>query len=145
MPDILDNTVTVTVGGDTFEFRLPSPLDMAKIGMVASSIRREADPAGLGYEEGLDWQTAVLIRAMATMVVLLERSSAKWAFSEVRDAKGVATVSVDHKKFPPKASLVLPEIYDKLQEEVSRFLSGGTANGDAAGTETVESVANPVV
>lgn len=145
MPDILDNFVTVKVGEDTFEFRLPSPLDMAKIGMVATAIRRESDPSGLGYEDGLDFNSAILIRAMATMVVLLERSSAKWPFSEVRDAKGAATVGVDYKKFPPKSALILPEIYDKLQEEVTRFLDGGVANGDTSSAENMAAVANPSV
>jgi len=143
MPDILDNSVTVKVGDDDFRFRVPSPMDMARIGMVAASIRREMDPAGLGYEDGLDWQTAVLVRSMATMTVLLEQSSAKWPFNEVRDARGNASVGVDYKKFPPTASTLLPEIYDKLQDEVARFLNGGVANANASGTETVAAGTNP--
>lgn len=141
--NVLTNTITVRVEDEDFEFRIPSPMDVAKIGSVAAGIRRKFDPEGIGYEDGLDINTIILVRAMATMEVLLEKSTAKWAFSETKDARGQVSVAVDSSKFPPTATGMLYEIYNKFQEEVTRFLGRGAGNAEPASAEPVASQPNP--
>lgn len=134
---VLDNSVTITVDGKDFQFRVPSPLDTARIGMVSASIRRRLDPDGVGSEEALDPSTALVIRGMAMMEVLLEKSSATWAFSEVKDAKGVTKIAVDAGKFPPAATALLPAIYMEAQDAIARFLNPGAGDGIAPSAESV--------
>lgn len=139
MPDVLDNSVTVKLNGEDFVFRVPSPLDMARIGMEAAAIRRTLDPQNIGNEDCVDWQTAQLIRSLAIMKVLLEKSSAAWAFSEVTDAKGSKTVSVDITKLPPKAYKTLQVLGDEALQAIDRFLEGGTGDEQPVSAETVAS------
>lgn len=139
MADILQNTVKITVEGEEFEFRVPSPLDVAKVGMRAAAIRRNADPDGIGFEDGLDIDTLLVVRAMATMDVLLERSSAKWALSEIKDTQGNVKVGADSNKFPAHVTPMLPVIYQEVQEAIKRFLGRGTGNGVATGAEDMAS------
>jgi len=125
MADILTNTIKVTVEKEDFEFRVPSPKDYARMGVVAGAIRRSYDPQGVGSEYSVDDFTATVVRAMAIMAVCLEKSTAKWAFSEVKDRNGDVKVIVDPEAFPPQATKIIVQIPFKFDEEVSRFLEGG--------------------
>lgn len=136
MPDLLTNSVTFKIDDEEFVFRAPSPLDMARVGVIAGSIRRELDPAGLGNEVCIDWQTSTLIESMAIMEVLLERGP-KWAYSEKEDRSGKKHVVVDRVAFPPNKTNVLRQIPSKFSEEVSRFLAGGDTGGQSTSEENI--------
>ena len=82
MSDVLNPTFTVKAGGFEFIFRVPTPLDKARLGTREASIRRIIDPTSSGWADGLDEGTFYLIRGMAVLEQFLEKSDAKWAFSE---------------------------------------------------------------
>ncbi|MDE3023127.1 MAG: hypothetical protein KGI54_14975 [Pseudomonadota bacterium] len=125
MSDLLNNTITVKIGDDEFVFKVPSPKDYIQIGMHAAALRRAMDPQHIGNVQSIDAYTYELIQSVAVMQVCLQNSSAQWAYSEVEDGNGKASVQVNLDKFPPKAITVLAQINDQFEAEVSRFLSEG--------------------
>lgn len=139
MPDVLDNSVTISLYGEDFVLRVPSPLDMARIGVEAGAIRRTLDPLQIGNEECVDWHTAKLIRGLAYLKVLCEKSTATWVFSEVDAGRGTKSVSVDITKLPPKSTKTLVELAEVAAQAIERFLEGGDQDGQPLSTETVAS------
>ena len=125
MTDILENTIKITAEGEEFVFRVPSPKDYARIGIVAGAMRRNYDPQFIGSEYSVDQFTSELIRAMAIMVVCLEKSTAKWAFTPEKGKDGKESLVVDPDSFPPQATKILVQLPTLFDQEVGRFLGEG--------------------
>lgn len=143
MADVLTDKLTVTVGGEQYVFKIPSPMEQIEIGVKAAALRRRHDFTGGGWEEGLDQASFMLVRGIVVLQVLLRQSSAKWPYSESRDDKGAVTVSVDPDKFPPNVTPTIIQVYQGFSEALARFFTGGAESGDTAGAETVAGQPNP--
>ena len=87
MADILKPTVSVKAQDHEFIFRVPSPLEKARLGAREASIRKMIDPTGSGWADGYDLDTFYLIRGMAVLELFLDRSDAKWVFTEAPASK----------------------------------------------------------
>lgn len=143
MADVLTDTLTVTVGEDEFVFAIPTPIQQVQVGVRAAAIRRRFDPTGGGWEDGLDGAAYLLVRGMATMEVLLRRSSAKWPYSEGRDVNNKPEVRVDLDKLPPMASPIIVQVYQGFSEALGRFYTGGAGDNQHTGQKDVASEPNP--
>jgi hypothetical protein len=121
-----DDIITVTIGeGDdqqVFNFKTPSPRDMARMGARAKAMRLRDDPTASGEEFGLDPLTQDLYRGCALLETLLKTASCpdNWVYS----ADASNSPVVDSEKFPPKYSLLIQEVYRGFIAALSTFLTG---------------------
>lgn len=134
-PDLLQTTLTVPVGNDKFEFRIPSLHDEIKIGGRVAALRRMNDPAWDGFTAGLDGATLMTLNACATFEVLLERASAQWCFTPGADGKPY----VDSSKFPTDKVATVLQAYGGFDVALTTFRQSGFANQKPVGAETVAS------
>jgi hypothetical protein len=140
MADVLADTLTVKVGDVELVFKVPTPREQNKVVSRAAFIRRQDDPGGVGWEEGLDFPTILSYRGMGLMEVLLQKASVDWAFTP--DPTG--NMVCDSSKFP---ATVAPgfflEVYQAFQQRLDEFRSGGAGHGKPPGDQAVEGQPNP--
>lgn len=132
--DLLSETLTVEIDGDTFEFEIPGYAAEIKIGIRERDIRRIYDPQSGGSASGLDFESGFLIRTAAIFETLLRKASVEWVFSAGADGKP----AVDHTKWPKDKVILATKVGGEFQEKLTRFRSGGSADGNAARPEAVE-------
>jgi len=128
----MQTQITVNHDGDTYIFKIPNQRDYMRLGSTARYYRKLDDPDGIGSEEGLDPLTAILYEATAAFVVLLERGP-KWCFTE--NKSGEPKVNPDN--FPEDAPLF--DVWRAFSDELARFRTGDTGNGEPEAGETVDS------
>lgn len=134
MADVLSETLTVMVGDDEFTFKIPTPREQNRVKVRAAALRRQDDPTSMGWEEGLDWLTVDSYRGMATMEVLLKKSSTTWAFSPGENG----TMVCDSSKFPISCSTeFFQEVWQGFNKSLETFRKRGTGDGESAGSEAV--------
>jgi len=140
-PDITDDRIRVTVGGDDYEFRIPSIRFDIEVGYRSRAIRRAAAPAEGGDISGLDWFTINFTTYCAIMELYLVATSAPdhWPFTA--DAAGKPVV--DSAKFPLRKRNTVMEVGGAFNEAFIRFCNDGVSDGHAAGTETVDGGKTP--
>lgn len=138
MPDLLQTTLDVDHKGEKFVFKIPSLTDELRVGGRMHALRAKAQPEWNGFVGGgLDADTAFILRASATLEVLLQRGP-EWVFSPGKDGKPVVDIekiSFDHND----------DVYAVYQGYVSVLDSfrGRRADGDAAGKEAVAGGQDP--
>lgn len=145
MADILKPTVSVKAQGHEFIFRVPSPLEKARLGAREASIRKMIDPTGAGWADGYDIETFYLIRGMAVLELFLDKSDAKWVFTEAPASKDGAAgrVCVDINAFPPGKEDVISEVGREFQPALDRFHGRGPGSTEPAPAEAVAGGVNP--
>lgn len=140
---ILHPTLTITLGEDEakedFIFRVPTPMEKARLGVREASIRRQLDPMSGGWVVGVDDDTFFLIRGMAAFEVLLEKSSATWPYSEFKPERGPAELRVDINLFPPGKEATITEVGRRFQEALDTFHRDGAGHSGSAVSETLAS------
>lgn len=117
---LVQKELTVSVAGETYQFKIPSVRDEARIGSIARFLRAQDDPEHIGTAEGLDFNTFIAYQAMATMQVLLLRASTSWPFSAGKDGKPV----INPDEFPDDAPVM--EVYEGYLDALSIFRGEGT-------------------
>ena len=132
MSDVTQSTLTVPLGSDNFEFKIPTLYDEIRIGARMSEIRKNIDPAWDGFTQGLDGNTLYILRAAATFDVLLLRASQQWPFQKT--ATGPV---VDSGKFPENKVNDSLLIYQGFTEALTRFREGRTADEPKPASEAV--------
>jgi hypothetical protein len=139
MADILKPTVSVKAQGQEFIFRVPSPLEKARLGAREASIRKLLDPTGQGWADGYDLDTFYLIRGMAVLELFLDKSDAKWVFTEAPASKDgpAGRVYVDINAFPPGKEDVISEVGREFQPALDRFHGRGVGSTEPAPAEAV--------
>jgi hypothetical protein len=144
MSDVVNPTFKVKAGDFEFVFRVPTPLDKVRQGARESAIRRAVDPSGAGWADGLDEYTFSLVRGMTVLELFLEKSDAKWAFSETAiGKKGPAEVKVDISKFPPGTEDIIREVGFNFQSALNTFHGRGTEPGDLTAPEALAGSVDP--
>lgn len=138
MPEFND-TLTVKVFGETFEFRIPGPLEMARIGSRALEMRRTASPGTAGSDLGMDPMSRDLFLGMALLETQLVRADCRdnWPFFVDEKTK---TPAVRADKFPPRSTPAVMEMYRAFSNALDEFLFPGDRDGKPAGEETVDGV-----
>lgn len=135
---ILKPTFTLKAGGNEFVFRVPTPLDKVRQGSREAAIRRFVDPAGGGWPDGLDPETFYMIRGMTVLELFLEKTDARWVYSESKDgAKGA--VIVDITALPPGKEDVIAEVGRGFQAGLDKFHGRGIEHPAPVVSENVES------
>jgi hypothetical protein len=121
---VLKQTLSIKIGEDDsaeeFTLRVPNPMDRARIGVREAAIRRQLDPMGSFVGVMVDDETFFLIRGMAILEVLLEKASATWPYTEVKNERG-AELRVDINAFPPGKEDIIAEIGRRFGDELDRF------------------------
>lgn len=144
---VLKPTVKVTVGeGDTaeeFVFRVPTPMERVRLGVREAAIRRSFDPSSSADASALDAETYFMIKGMAVLEGLLEKSSQRWPFTEVKNAKGDPELVVDITKFPVGKDDVIGRVGLQFDAALDRFHRDGSGDGQPAVSEAVDGVGNP--
>jgi len=125
-------TLSVSVRGVDFEFRIPKGREMGRVGIRAAMLRRQDSPGDVGWEDGLDNWTAEYYRGCALMEILLAKSSAAWAYTETN-----GDIVVDSSKFPPESMAVVGEVNRAFLVALDKFLGPGDRNGKPSGAEGV--------
>ncbi len=147
MSDTLKQTLTLTIGEDSekeeFTFRVPTPMDKARLGVREASVRRSLDPMGGGAGWGIDDETFFLIKGMVALEVLLDKASVTWPYSEFKPERGAAELRVDIDAFPPGKELVISEIGRRFSEELDRFHRDRAERQRPAAAETVAGGQHP--
>jgi hypothetical protein len=143
MPDILTDTLSVKGSKDNaffnketdeFTFKIPSPRDQNRVKTRALALRRQDDPTGPGWEEGLDWLTINSYRGMAAMEVLLEKASVPWAFT----ADSAGQMICDSSKFPRTlATEYFAEVWVRFGQELDTFRNGRIGDGQPTGDQAL--------
>lgn len=139
MADILKPTFTIKTAEPKHEFifRVPTPLDKARQGSREAAIRRLIDPTGAGWADGLDIETFYLIRGMAALELFLDKTDAKWVYTETQ-VKGEAKVHVDITQFPPGTEDLITEVGRNFQIGLDKFHGRGDVEGGPSVSKTVE-------
>ena len=145
MADILKPTVSVKAQGHEFIFRVPSPLEKARLGAREASIRKMIDPTGAGWADGYDIETFYLIRGMAVLELFLDKSDAKWVFTEAPASRDGAAgrVYVAINAFPPGKEDVISEVGREFQQALDRFHGRGPGSTEPSTTEAVAGGVDP--
>ena len=134
MADILTDTLTIKVNNDEFVFKIPSPREQNKVKLRAAALRRQDDPTSYGFEEGLDWISINSYRGMALMEMLLQKSSATWAFTPGDNGVMVC----DSAKFPNTIGYeTFAEVWATFSKSLDDFRGVGDKPGQPAGGEAV--------
>jgi hypothetical protein len=134
MPDnVLQDTLTVTSNGQTYEFAIPSYLDEIKIGVKSRDLIRAATGDFGASMDGLDNQTHWMITTAARFEVLLRRSSTEWPWSAGVGGKPV----VDFQKWPKDKVVEALAIGALFAVELGTFRSGGTTDTDTTGPQAM--------
>lgn len=129
--------LTVSVLGETYQFKLPSFRDEARIGSLARFLRAQDDPEHVGSAEGLDFNTFFKYEALATFPVLLQRATVTWPYSAGKDGKPV----VDIDQFPDNAPIM--EVYEAYLDALAMFRKSGTGSEEPAQSAVVDGKQNP--
>jgi hypothetical protein len=138
--DILKPTFSIKTNGHEFIFRVPTPLDKARQGAREAAIRRAIDPTGAGWADGYDLETFYLVRGMAVLELFLDKSDAKWVYTESsKDKKGASEIAVDITNFPPGTEDVITEVGRQFQAGLDTFHGRGVGPAEPPVSEAVES------
>jgi hypothetical protein len=138
MPELFQDEITASFGGDDFIFSIPSLHDEIRVGLRSKALRQELVGAGEDSSEyGLDDWTTYLLRASATFEVLLKKASTKWPFTP-----GAAGPVVDSSKFPKNKVGDVVAIYRRYLDELATFREGGSP-AKPVGEEAVADQSNP--
>lgn len=129
--------LTVSVLGETYQFKLPSFRDEARIGSLARFLRAQDDPEHVGSAEGLDFNTFFKYEALATFPVLLQRATVTWPYSAGKDGKPV----VDIDQFPDDAPIM--EVYEAYLDALAMFRKSRTGGEEPAQSAVVDGKQNP--
>jgi hypothetical protein len=145
MADVLKPTISIKAQGHEFIFRVPSPLEKARLGAREASIRKQIDPTGSGWADGYDLDTFYLIRGMAVLELFLDKSDAKWVFTEAPASKDgpAGRVYVDITAFPPGKDDVISEVGREFQPALDRFHGRGPGSAASATAEAVAGGVDP--
>lgn len=135
--DVLKPTFSIKVEDNEFIFRVPTPLEKAKLGSREAAIRRSLDGFGSAY--GLDEDTFCLVRGMAVLELFLDKTNARWVYTETKPEKGPAKVVVDIEAFPPGTETIITEVGREFQAGLDKFHGRGAGSVGSAVDETVES------
>ena len=125
-------SLTVTVGADNFEFKIPGLHEEIKIGSRMNRLRQQIDPEWDGMTP-LDFNSATVLRACSVFETLLVRASAEWCFSPGPQGKPI----VDSSRFPSNKAREVVEAYEGYNEQLRNFREGGTAGQALPPAETV--------
>jgi hypothetical protein len=122
--DIIPVTIGEGEEQQIFNFKTPSPREMAKLGARAKAMRLRDDPNNNGDEWGLDPLSQDLYRGCALLETLLLTADCKdnWVYSTGPGGKPV----VDSEKFPTNCTLAVQEVYRGFIASLGNFLSGNT-------------------
>ena len=130
--EVLTDTIHIEhEDGDTFTFRIPSPMQYAKLTLRARALRMRDEPSATS-EVGLDGLTRDLYRGAALFELLLVQASVKWPWTV---ASGVLVV--DSANFPPDVTFVLAEVYSEFESRLATFLARRPGNAKPPGGEAV--------
>ena len=129
--------LTVSVLGETYQFKIPSFRDEARIGSLARFLRAQDDPEHVGSADGLDFNTFFKYEALATFPILLQRSTATWPYSAGKDGKPI----VDVDQFPNDAPIM--EVYEAYLDALAMFRKNRTGGEGPTGPENVDGKQNP--
>lgn len=138
MPDLLQQTLTFDVAGDTYVFAIPSLKDEMIIGIRERNLRLEIEreiTGGGAVVTGMptgDNGTDFLFRAVATIQAQL-RAGPAWVWSP--DEQSLPTI--DYTKWPADRVNTVGQVLLQYEQEVRRFREGGPANGDADGGQAM--------
>lgn len=111
----LKNEITVDYNGETFVFKIPSMKDRIDIAARAADLRKEADPKGQGITLGYDPSAVLLTDTVATFMVLLKSTSAKWVYSPDDSGKP----QIDLSKWQDDVPLL--EVVNQFNAELEKF------------------------
>ena len=122
---VMETEVEVRRQNHMFIFRIPSPRQIAAIGVRARQLRMMDFPGSDGSEEGLGWFEAMLYRAMATFESLLKTSSDTRLFSSDDKNNPVVDSSKWDQTISPE---YIMEVYDGYLQAIDSFRQHGNGS-----------------
>lgn len=123
---VLENELVISNQGEDFAFRIPTPLDTVRMGLVMRQLRKEVDPDGDSSAEGIDPWTGVFMQVIALFLVSLIRTSATWVHKAGKDGKP----TIGWREWEQDKTARLFQIWADYQAGMSRFHERGTSSGE---------------
>jgi hypothetical protein len=111
----LKNEIIIEYEGESYVFKVPSIKDRIKIAATGADLRKEADPKGNGITLGYDPTAVLFTDTIATFMVLLKSSTAKWVYGG--DVSNNPKIDLD--KWPD--SVPVMEVVNQFNEELDKF------------------------
>jgi hypothetical protein len=111
----LKNEITIEHGGETYVFKVPSIKDRIDIAATGADLRKKADPERNGITLGYDPGAVLFTDTIATFMVLLKSTSAKWVYAG--DTSNNPKVDLD--KWPDNVPVM--EVVNQFNEELEKF------------------------
>jgi hypothetical protein len=121
--NVLKGEITIHYNNDAYIFKVPSVRDRLHIAAKAAQLRKETDPEGNGIALGYDPTALMLSDRIATLLVLLRSSEAKWVYSP-----GPTGPVMDVDKWPDNAPIM--EVIDQFNNELEMFRKAGNKSGE---------------
>jgi len=120
--NLFKDEITVHHDGKSYTFRIPSPRDMARAGILARNLRMEDDPDSGGSADGLDPLTDNLYFAMAYFKACYLRGDNNWVHTPNEDGVPV----IEPKAWEPDAPVLT--VFELFTDELTRFREGRHTN-----------------
>lgn len=147
MPDPLQDRFDVTVGRDTFTFRMPTIRYDIEVGYKAADVRRRASPDDMGALGALDWGTVQFSRHCAVMELYLLRSTTLWPYGFATDDLSQVDFDkapkVDFEKFPAECADEVTRVGVAFETEMARFRARRNSDQTPAGAQAVAGIGDP--
>lgn len=126
MPDILQDTFSVTVDGDEYVFKVPTIKYEIELGYRAADVRRRAYPESGGTLIAADYASVQFSRACAIMELYLTKASTLWPYgfadgAETAEIDFAKPPKVDFEKFPVNCTELLYQVGEAFENEITRF------------------------
>lgn len=147
MPDVLQDTFEVEVGGERYTFRAPSIRYRFEVGGRSADIRRRGSPeAYLNERNGtIDWGVDGFSRSCAVLELYLVRATTPWPYGteSVAEIDWAKPPKVDFEKFPPGREDTVDALAAAFTEGLARFREGRNPDGRPAGAQAVAGEPDP--
>ena len=126
MADLTKNSIPVVYDGETYEFRIPSLLNYAQIGVRARDLRQSDSPMSSGSDVGLDPITRLLFEGFAVFEKFL-KAGPEWCWTKDDNQAPVC----DSSKFPVDKLLTVLEVVRGFNEALEQFSGRRVGDGNA--------------
>jgi hypothetical protein len=143
----LQDKFDVTVGSDTYTFRMPTIRFLMEVGGRSADIRSRAYPEAVTTLNTIDYQAALFARHCAYLELYLIGASTLWPYGIAEDdiSKVNMTVfpRVDFDKFPFNRLDDVTAVGLAFEIEVERFRRRGDRSAESTGAQAVADVGHP--
>lgn len=138
MPDVLQETFSVTVDDAEYHFKIPTIRYDIEVSYKSSEIRRRAYPEGEGGLQNTDFSSVKFSYYCAYMELYLVKCATLWPYgfddTDLSKVDPSNPPKVDFEKFPVEYTEVLYQVGVAFESKVAQFRRRRNIDKGTAGT-----------